>query len=297
VQNQGKPGQLPLWIILVIIALLVTNLHMVISLRGVSRAVDTLPKQFYQETGLLRERIGEISRSVHSMEQEAAWYDPPLIEVDRDDRETPGTIHVSWSFRELSRGAEVGLHYRMYGEEGWRKAPVAAESALSFSARIPLPEPLEPVLEIEYRGLQDEHWRSSRIQGTSTREGELRMEYVISATDEVGHRSGGREHLSLGRWATILLGSIVEVDPHRRFNVTLVDRGPFDSKALWQLSAVYFAVQEKDGQVYREPLQLQPGEEMWEAVVHFDEPPEIESVGFVVVSEYGKETESLIPLR
>ena len=296
--ERGNPQRLSLPLLIVLACLLVANLYLIVGVRDLVQAVDNLPKQYYQEIGSLRERVEGIARGVQAMEEEAAWYSNPRIEVEHSESGTPDVLLASWSFRELPRDADVGVHYRVQGEERWREATVRPEAPLSFLARMPLPEILEPMIEVHYSRVPGEGGSTTHTEAGVAGEGPVRLEYVISASDGKGHRSGGRESVDIGRWADVFLGSIAEVDRDRRFNVTLVDRMYGEKKgALSRLSSVYFVVRDRDGEVLREGLELMRGDEMWEGVIDFGERIEINALGFVVVTADGRETERIISVQ
>ncbi len=298
--QHGNPGRLSVPLLILFVVVIISNLYVIAGMRDISQTVDNLPKQYIQETGHLRERVESISRAMQAMQQEAAWYSHPRIEIERGETGAPDALAVSWSFRELSRDAEVGVHYRIHPEEQWREATVRPQAPLSFSARMPLPEALVPTMEIRYeRAPEQDDSRSVRVEAMSTHEGSLRVEYVISASDGQEARSGGRENVDIGHWASLLMGSIVEVDRNRLFNVTLVqvDRHRFESPELSELSSVHFVVRDRDGEVIREPLELEPDGGMWRTVVELGEELEIAEAGFLVETADGRELEKTIPFN
>ncbi len=283
----------PLVVLLAVV--IVLNLFVISTVRHISRAVETIPKQHQQELGLVRERVESISRAIDAAEREAAWYSHPRFELEVGEGTRSDAVRLSWSFRELARDSEVSVHFRIIGSSEWEEAELTRKAPLSFEARLSLPEPVDPLVEIEYRRPQADDSGVATTQVRSIREGDMRLEYVISAAQDKWHRSGGSETIDLGHWGGLLMGSVVEVDRNRRFNVTLVERkGPMDGN-LSELSSVHFLLFGEGRELAREALEFPENGDMWEGIVQWSEEQIVDEIGFAIVTADGRETVETIP--
>ncbi|MFW5897202.1 MAG: hypothetical protein ACOCVQ_03855 [Bacillota bacterium] len=241
-----------------------------------------------QQIASLRSRIDTVAGDLSEIRREDQWYDRPNVQLetgeDGDDR-----LQVSWTFRELSERAEVGVHYRFDDSDPWREASVQRGPGLHCRAAIPLPDDLEPTLEINYERPSTSEGTSlpMRVEAGGTFSSPPRVEYLITATDGEWQKSGDREHADLRKAAGHFVATIREMERARSYSVQLDERLQMPASRNCIPSKVYFLALADGSEVAREELEHTGN--LWTASVTLPGDTEVDEVGISLTDGSGDE--------
>ncbi len=244
--------------------------------------------QYSQQIGSLRARIDTLANDLSEIRREAQWYERPNVQLetgeDGEDR-----LQVSWTFRELSERAEVNVHYRFDDSDPWREASVERGPGLHCRAAIPLPDDLEPTLEINYErsSASDGSPLPMRVEAGGTFSSPPRVEYLITATDGEWQKSGDREHADLRKAAGHFVATIREMERAQSYSVQLDERLQMPAPRNFTPSEVYFLVLADGSEVAREELEHTGN--VWTTSVTLPEDTEVDEVGISLTDGSGDE--------
>lgn len=148
------------------------------------------------------------------MADSAQWYTPPQFRLLDEDAAEIFTSSISWSFREISDNAKVGLSWRL-GDGAWSEAEVIKATSTAYEARIKMPfDPAMAYFEMNYTGpVTTTVARSSRsevvaVEQAHTHEQSARLQYMIHTTEHGKHKSGTIETVDLGKLFGYFVGVV-----------------------------------------------------------------------------------------
>ncbi len=290
VMDEQDSGRRPLTpIVLLLIFAVILNFYTLWSVRQVAGYVEGMQSHLSVDMRTLGDRLDNVSMAVNRIDEETTWYDRPRIDVAAGT----GEVKIDWTFRELGHDAEVTVEYRIADREEWHSARISPGPGLAYRAIVPIPDDLEPVVQLGFQRASTDEGRGVRVEAGGTDHGGARLEYIITARDESGIRTGGREHLDLGRLGGIFHGNIREIERNRRFSFDLHGRAVPSPGSAHTISEVYFVAFHRGVEVVRAPLE--PKDESWAGSVELSEESEIDEVGFLMVTEGGREMKSTLP--
>jgi hypothetical protein len=210
-----------LWIVIILLVVsLGLNGYVLRQQAVLKNRVEHLPGQLTQKLTSLQGSVNSVRSMLNQLVEEEQWYSRPRLEVLGANQScTEVRVRLTWSFRELSEEAEVGLSYRTGAGKEWSEADVTAESDTTYAAEVELPlGDVSWTWELQSKG-DSKSEASTRMEEAQSPRPEL--EYVVYTVEDGKKRSGGTERMNIGKLAGQFRVSIHELQQNRRFSVTV----------------------------------------------------------------------------
>jgi hypothetical protein len=119
--------------------------------RMVNDAADRTSRQITSAQNSIQSAVWGINSSIAQMREEERWVYPASYSAIESESSADGVVlELSWSFRELQRGADVYLLYRartMSAPTEWTRVEASVQEGAAYNA----PVMLSPLLEYEYQ--------------------------------------------------------------------------------------------------------------------------------------------------